>query len=593
MHDEKETLPFAEQMHILKRVLTYMKPFKKQLLQGFILIILVSITTLLSPYLLKMIMDKSFKETNVYLGAIVYYSILYAIVKIAYSIVRYIQLVKFSEIGFRIAQMVQVDAFTKVQYLGMRYFDQTPAGSIASRLTTDVNALQEMLNNVLSGILSGVFVIVGMFIAMFIMDTRLAVIMLFFLPCAMVLMYLYQKFSTKYYLIGRERLSRMNTQIAESIGGIHIIQIFLQEKRMAQKFSQTNQENYQAVVNNVRFDGLLLAPSIQLLTTIFLALMFMAAGIFSFENSITIGVIIAFEEYTYYLVNPILQVMDRLSFFQNAIVGAMRIFKIIDHQEVTPQQHKNASGTFEDAKIEFKNVSFSYDGKQEVLSNISFTVNPGETLAIVGHTGSGKSSIINVMMRFYEFSKGDVLIDGKSIKEYPMSEIRSKIGLVLQEPFLYYGTIEENIRLKNKYITSREIIEACKFVDIDSFIQNLSDGYEHQVNEQGASFSTGQKQLLAFARTIVTNPKILVLDEATANIDTETESVIQEGLEKIKKGRTSIAIAHRLSTIKDANQIIVLDKGHIIERGTHDELIEQKGTYYMMYQLQQTEAQLL
>jgi ATP-binding cassette subfamily B protein len=277
-----------------------------------------------------------------------------------------------------------------------------------------------------------------------------------------------------------------------------------------------------------------------------------------------------------------------LSIYQQSIVASSRIFTILDHEELTPQQDTDANAKIENATVEFKNVSFSYDGKNEVLSDISFTVKPGETVALVGHTGSGKSSIINVMMRFYEFTKGEIVIDGKSIRCYPIEELRDNTGLVLQDPFMYYGTIKDNIRLLNKDISDQEIEDACKFVQADTFIDNLDGKYDHQVIERGAAFSTGQKQLLVFARTIVTNPKILVLDEATANIDTETESLIQNSLAKIKQGRTTIAIAHRLSTIKDANQILVLDKGKIIEQGNHQELIDKQGVYYAMYQLQQS-----
>lgn len=284
------------------------------------------------------------------------------------------------------------------------------------------------------------------------------------------------------------------------------------------------------------------------------------------------------------------QMMDFLSIFTDGIVAGSRILKIMDTEELTPQQSVGASGEIIRGKIEFRNVTFSYDGKNEVLKNISFVANPGETVALVGHTGSGKSSIINVLMRFYEFYEGQILIDDRDIRDFPMTELREKMGLVLQDAFMFYGDIAGNIRLLNPTITDEQIKQAAEFVQADKFIHTLPNTYHAKVIERGASYSSGQRQLISFARTIVTDPKILVLDEATANIDTETEGLIQEGLAKMRQGRTTIAIAHRLSTIRDANLILVLDKGQIVERGTHETLLAEGGLYADMYQLQSTEV---
>lgn len=272
--------------------------------------------------------------------------------------------------------------------------------------------------------------------------------------------------------------------------------------------------------------------------------------------------------------------------YQQAIIAASRAFALLDEKEVAPAQEDSKSAGIQEGEIEFRNISFSYDGKRDVLKNISFTAKPGETVALVGHTGSGKSSIINIMMRFYEYERGDIFIDGKSIKTYPAEELRTKMGLVLQDPFLFYGTIKDNIRLHNEELTDEEIEAAAQFVQAHTFIDKLEDGYEHAVVERGSTFSSGQRQLIAFARTIAANPKILVLDEATANIDTETEEAIQTALEKMRKGRTTIAIAHRLSTIQDAELILVLHQGEIVERGTHQELLAKRGLYHKMYLLQ-------
>jgi ATP-binding cassette, subfamily B, multidrug efflux pump len=427
---------------------------------------------------------------------------------------------------------------------------------------------------------------------MFSLNATLAFISILFIPIAIGFIYLYQKYSTKHYQTAREKNSQINTRISESISGMKIIQDFNQQKRFVREFSELNNEYYEASLMNLKIDGLLLAPVIHVLTAIALASIIFYSGVLSLNGVVMVGGVFAFIDLIYRLFDPMFQIMDRLSLYQQAVVAGDRIFKIIDNVELTPSQNEGANAKITNAKVEFKNVSFSYDGVNQVLKDISFVVNPGETVALVGHTGSGKSSIINVMMRFYEFFEGDILIDDVSIREYPLEHLRSKMGLVLQDPFIYVGTIADNIRLLNQDISDEAIKAAAEFVQADDFISALDDKYEHKVIEEGAAFSTGQKQLLAFARAIVTDPKILILDEATANVDTETEVLIQEGLKRIREGRTNLMIAHRLSTIRDANQILVLEDGEIVERGNHDELMSQKGLYFAMVELQNSNMEL-
>lgn len=588
-YDDIEVITGREQMQVLKRLMGYLNPYRGALLIAILTLLAATVFSLLGPIVIKNIVDTAFGKDHVNMDLIYKNITIYAGVILIYSVFRYLYVYQFKKIGNKVTQDLRVAVYEKLQSMGMRYFDQTPSGSIVSRVTNDTESVMEMLNDVVSVIVSSVIIIICILVTMFILDATMALICLLFLPVAILIIYLYQKFSTRYYLIARERLSQLNTRLAESISGMNIIQLFVQQKRISKEFEDTNREYYEASMRNTRLDGILLAPTIHLLTSLALAILILNTGLRALTTVVSVGTVTAFIEYIYRYFDPMFQIMDRLAIFQQAVVSAYRVFMVLDHEEVAPSQNPGANAVIKDAKIEFKDVTFSYDGKNNVLKNISFTVNPGETIALVGHTGSGKSSIINVMMRFYEFYEGEVLIDGKSIKDYSMDELRAKTGLVLQDPFMFYGTIADNVRLKNKSITDREIQDACEFVQADTFVNQLTDGYEHRVIERGSSFSTGQKQLLAFARTIVTNPKILILDEATANIDTETESLIQEGLERIRRGRTSIAIAHRLSTIKDANKILVLDKGRIVEQGTHDELIALKGNYFAMYQLQQSE----
>lgn len=587
MEKTLNNLPFKKQVTVLKRLLKTLSKHKKSLLLGFSFALFSVVFDLIAPLIQKNLVDNYILKENFDASKILMLIGLFVLTNICYTMFNYLSNFTFHKIGNRITQTLRNDLFTKLQTMGMRYFDQTPVGSVVSRVSNDTEAIQDMFVNVLSVILVNIILIIGIVFVMFRLSAQLAFISILFIPIAIFFMLLYQKISTKYYQRTREKNSEINTRLSESISGMKIIQDFNQQKRMIEEFSVLNNEYYEASIMNQKINGLLLSPIIHILTSIALAIIMYLSGMTHLTgNVISIGSVMAFVELIYRLFDPMFQIMDRLSIFQEAIVAADRVYTIMDHSEITPQQNPNANAHIQDAKLEFKNVSFSYDGVHEVLKDISFTVNPGETLAIVGHTGSGKSSIINVMMRFYEFYEGEILIDDVSIKDYALEDLRSKMGLVLQDPFIYYGTIHDNVRLLNNNISDKEIQKACEFVKADTFIKRLDKQYDHEVIEEGAAFSTGQKQLLAFARTIVSDPKILILDEATANIDSETESLIQESLEKIRRNRTTLMIAHRLSTIKDADQIIVLDKGRIIEKGTHKTLMDQKGQYYGMIELQ-------
>ncbi|TKC18759.1 ABC transporter ATP-binding protein [Robertmurraya kyonggiensis] len=578
-----------EQYKVLMRLLNYTKPHLKTIIFAFSLLLIATIGDILGPILVKIFIDDYLTPGNLVFNALFALGAAYLGIHIMNVVVSYIQLLKFQEIALKIIQAMRVDVFTKVQALGLMYFDKTPAGSIVSRVTNDTEAIKEMFVTVLVTFIQSGFLMGGILIAMFILNVKLALFCLFILPLLYMIIRTYRRLSSKFYHDLRERLSQLNAKLSESLQGMGIIQVFRQEKRLRAEFEDINNKHFQAGMRNIKVDGLLLRPAIDLVYIAALILVLSFFGITSFNSPVEIGVLYAFINYLDRFFEPVNNFMQRLSLYQQAIVAATRVFTLLDEEELAPEQKGDAS-QIQDGEIEFRNVSFSYDGKRDVLKNISFTARPGETVALVGHTGSGKSSIINLMMRFYEFNRGQILVDGKSIKEYSEQELREKIGLVLQDPFLFFGTIKDNIRLHNKDMSDQEIEEAAQFVQAHLFIEKLEDGYMHQVVERGATFSSGQRQLLAFARTIAANPKILVLDEATANIDTETEEAIQTALEKMREGRTTIAIAHRLSTIQDANLILVLHHGEIVERGTHQELLAQRGLYHKMYLLQNGSA---
>ncbi|MDN6063485.1 MAG: ABC transporter ATP-binding protein/permease, partial [Staphylococcus simulans] len=384
----------------------------------------------------------------------------------------------------------------------------------------------------------------------------------------------------------RQRLSDLNAKLAESIEGIRMIQVFNQERRLQKEFDEINEEHYQYNLKTIRLDGLLLRPAIGMLSIFATVMILSYFGLLSFSSTVTAGVVYAFVQYMQRFFEPINQVSQNLNIFQQAIVAANRVFTLLDNDTLEPKQNEIADHHITKGKIEFKDVTFSYDGEHNVLKHITFTADPGETIALVGHTGSGKSTIINLFMRFYEFHQGEILIDGQSIKSIPKQELKQKVGLVLQDPFIFYGTVLSNIRLYHPTMTFEQAKAAAEFVHADRFIEQLPDQYEHKVIEKGSAFSSGERQLIAFARTMAIDLKILILDEATAFIDSETEEQIQNSLKDMRKGRTTLAIAHRLSTIQDANQILVLNQGAIVERGTHEELLAQKGIYYNMYLLQ-------
>lgn len=569
------------QWQVFKRLLSYLKPYKWLTLFALALLLLTTVIKSIIPLIASRFIDHYLTALNqpAFLLLLGYYG-MYLI----QSVVQYLGNLFFARVSYSIVRDIRRDAFAKMQVLGMAYFDKTPAGSIVSRITNDTEAISDMFSGILSSFISAIFIFSVTLYTMLLLDVTLTSLVVIFLPFIVVLVNLYRKKSVQVIDKTRSLLSDINSKLAESIEGIHIIQAFGQEDRLKDEFEVINQEHVRYANKSVALDSIFLRPAMSLLKLLAYAVLMAYFGFKGLNGAITAGMMYAFIQYINRLFDPLIEVTQNFSTLQTSMVSAGRVFKLIDEESFEPQQ-ANQPIKVTEGNISFKNVSFSYDGKQKVLDNISFEVKKGETIAFVGATGSGKSSIINVFMRFYDFQSGHILLDGHDIRDYSQEELRQSIGLVLQDPFLYHGTIASNIRMYQS-LSDEEVKAAAAFVDADQFIQKLPDQYQSPVSERGASFSTGQRQLLAFARTVASKPKILILDEATANIDSETEAIVQRSLAKMRQGRTTIAIAHRLSTIQDANCIYVLDKGKIIEHGCHEELLNQKGTYYKMYQLQ-------
>lgn len=580
-----KSFTLKEQASILKRTFKFARPYAATFFFAVIFSIALAVINVYMPQILQYFMDHYLQTKSATMRILYLFAGLYFATSIIKAFIWFGQGYLYAVASIKALNRIRVILFEKLQQLGIRYFDQTPAGSIVSRVTNDTETLYDFWN-VFMMVLTGILSLVSSFVAMYALDKKIALVNLAFLPLLILIIVTYQRLSSKIYRQMRERLSELNTKLNEYISGMHIIQQFRQENRLKKSFEKTNTEYLRTRYAMIKTNTLLLAPIINFLYAIGLSISLTMFGFQATHTVLEVGMIYAFTTYVQNFFRPMTQVMDSLSTYTDGLVAASRILKLMDTQELIPEQKNLEDAKITRGKIEFKHVSFSYDGKNQVLKDISFVADENQTVALVGHTGSGKSSIINVLMRFYEFEEGQILIDGRDIRDYTYKELREKIGLVLQDPFMFYGTIADNIRLLNPDITDEEMIHAAKFVQADQFIEELDGDYQAKVIEKGAAYSSGQRQLISFARTVVTNPKILILDEATANIDTETESHIQQGLQNMRQNRTTIAIAHRLSTIRDADLILVLDKGRIVERGNHEELLAKDGLYAQMYALQ-------
>ena len=594
MENNDEKLSFKENWTIFKFILKFLLPFKKYFILAFVFSVLTTILASLMPFVISTFMDSYLQTQKATDQIIWFFAILYFVLNVINSLAFFFKWNYLQNGSIFVNQHIRKIVYAKLHTLGMRYFDQKPTGWLITRVTNDTDLFNfwQMLFNAVTSFLS----IIIAFTALFVIDHKIALIMLLFVPILLLSVVLYQRISTKVYQLMLKKRSELNTKLNEYISGMRIIQQFRQETRLKDEFEATNEAYYGYRRRVIQINGLLLSPLVNFLMGLSIIVVLVMFSARSMHTIVAAGLIYAFISNVQIYFQPISSLMDSLSSFSNGIVSASRIKTIMEETQEAPTNQTLPSVSTDrnilNGKIEFRHVNFSYDGVHQVLKDISFIVNPGETIAFVGHTGSGKSSIINVFMRFYEFYEGEVLIDDVDIKAYSKTELRKKIGLVLQDSFMFVASVTDNIKMMNPVITDEAARSAATFVHADSFINKLEHGFDTKVIEGGAAFSAGERQLINFARTMVRNPKILLLDEATANIDTETEALIQKGLGNMRQGRTTMAIAHRLSTIKDANQILVLEAGKIIERGNHDELLKLNGYYADMYRLQSLQKEV-
>ena len=565
------------------RLIAYMKPYVHWVIFALLLVLGLTAFDLYRPMLVGDAID-TFGANGDY-DVIIATAIKYAVVLALSFAFNIAQTWILQKTGQNIILQMRKDLYRHIQSLGSRYFDITPVGKLVTRVTNDVEALNEMYSCILVQLFRNIVKIVGLAGVMLVLDVRLAAISFVLMPLVIGLTVLCQKIARNIYRLYRTRLTDINTFLSEHLSGMKIIQIFGRQERKFEEFHDKNTKLYKAFYREMLMYAVF-RPLIYILSILSLMIVLWFGSRNVFDEIISVGTLYIFSNYIRSFFDPIQELAEQFSTLQSSIASAEKIFTVMDEDEFIPEVENPKQPDKIIGKIEFDHVWFAYDGKNYVLKDVSFVINPGEKVAFVGATGAGKSSILNLIGRYYDIQKGHIYIDGIDIRQLSKKQLRSAIGQMQQDVFIFEGDVAYNIRLNDDAITDAQVKAAAEYVNASHFIEKLPQGYHEPVTERGATFSAGERQLLSFARTLAHNPSILVMDEATANIDTETEILIQEALEKLMDGRTTIMVAHRLSTIQHADCIMVMHKGRICERGTHRELLEQDGIYRKLYELQ-------
>lgn len=565
------------------RLIAYMKPYAHWVIFALLLVLGLTAFDLYRPMLVGDAID-TFGANGDY-DVIIATAIKYAVVLALSFAFNIAQTWILQKTGQNIILQMRKDLYRHIQSLGSRYFDITPVGKLVTRVTNDVEALNEMYSGILVQLFRNIVKIVGLAGVMLVLDVRLAAISFVLMPLVIGLTVLCQKIARNIYRLYRTRLTDINTFLSEHLSGMKIIQIFGRQERKFEEFHDKNTKLYKAFYREMLMYAVF-RPLIYILSILSLMIVLWFGSRNVFDEIISVGTLYIFSNYIRSFFDPIQELAEQFSTLQSSIASAEKIFTVMDEDEFIPEVENLKQPDKITGKIEFDHVWFAYDGENYVLKDVSFVINPGEKVAFVGATGAGKSSILNLIGRYYDIQKGHIYIDGIDIRQLSKKQLRSAIGQMQQDVFIFEGDVAYNIRLNDDDITDAQVKAAAEYVNASHFIEKLPQGYHEPVTERGATFSAGERQLLSFARTLAHNPSILVMDEATANIDTETEILIQEALEKLMDGRTTIMVAHRLSTIQHADCIMVMHKGRICERGTHGELLEQDGIYRKLYELQ-------
>ncbi len=580
---EEQVLGKAYDAPLMRRLLRYIWPYRGAAALAFLYIILGSALSVLPPWLTKLAIDRYIRTSD--LAGLNEIAGLYILALLGTFIFSYGQTWVLNLMGQKIMYDLRMEIFGHLQKLDVAFFDKNPVGRLMTRVTTDVDALNELFTAGVISVFGDIFTLAGIVVILFLLNYQLALAIFSVIPLLFLVSFLFKIKVRESYRRVRTAIARINSFLQENITGTAVIQSFGQEKRQYRRFTEINREHLDANLQSI-FYYALFYPLLELVGALAVALVIWYGGLKVFAGSLTLGALVAFVQYSDRFFRPISDLSEKYTILQAAMASSERTFKLLDTAPIIASPHQPKAASVDKGSLDFRHVTFSYNQGEPVLQDVSFEVRPGEKLALVGATGAGKTTIISLLSRFYEVDKGQILVDGIDVRDYDLQGLRRSIGVVLQDVFLFSGSVAENIRLGNARIPDNEVEHAAETVHASSFIHRLSYQYRTEIGERGSSLSVGQKQLLAFARALAHDPKILVLDEATSSIDTETELLIRDALEKLMAGRTSIIIAHRLSTIQNADRILVLHRGRVRELGTHQELLKQKGLYWKLYQLQ-------
>jgi ATP-binding cassette subfamily B protein len=582
-NNEEEVLGKAYDARLMRRLLGYLRPYRGAAALAVVCLVAGSALSILQPFLIKVAIDEHISKYDITgLGGIaaLYIMTLAGVFGLSYGQTWLINLT-----GQKIMRDLRMEIFRHLQKTDVSFFNKNPVGRLMTRVTTDVDALNELFTAGVISVFDDIFTLTGIIIFLFVLNYKLALAIVIILPLLAFVTLMF-KIKVRYsYRLVRTAIARINAFLQENITGASVVQLFGQEARQYGRFKVVNKEHLDANILSI-FYYAIFYPILQTISALAIGVIIWYGGHEVLSGTLTIGTLVAFIEYSNRFFKPISDLSEKYTILQSAMASSERIFKLLDTPPAitTPAMPKAAEAT--QGSIEFRGVSFAYNPGHPVLHDVSFKVSPGEKIAVVGATGAGKSTIISLLSRFYDVTDGSILVDGIDVRHYDLPGLRRSIGIVLQDVFLFSGNIEENIRLWETGITDEQVRHAAETVHAARFIDKLDGKFDAPVGERGSSLSVGQKQLLSFARALAFNPKILVLDEATSSIDTETELLIRDALEKLMAGRTSIIIAHRLSTIQNADRILVLHHGRVREMGTHQELLRLKGIYWKLYQLQ-------
>jgi len=575
---EKKKSKFID-FRLLRRLLSFTKPYSRTLYFAILLSVLLAFVAVIRPLIIQRSVDEYIHKQMMH--ALIWITVAQFGILLLESFLRFWMLYRVNWLGQTVVADLRKTVFKKILYQNIRYYDNTPIGTLTTRTINDIESINDVFSEGLIPILADVLTIIAIIGAMLFIDWRLTLVCLSVFPLLIIATYIFKENVKKWFQIVRNAVAALNVFVQEHLSGMYIVQVFAAEQRESAKFRVINKEHRNANIKSI-FAYSVFFPVVEIILAISTGLLVWYASVRILHFQSSVGVVISFVMYLNLLFRPLRMLADKFNTLQMGVVAGERVFTVLDSEDYLSDNGSVAPDNIH-GQVEFKDVHFAYKPGTPVLKGISFTVPAGKTLAVVGHTGAGKTSIISILNRLYEIESGNILIDGVDLKDYDVFALRAHIGIVLQDVFLFSGTIFDNITLRNDSIAREKVVEVCKMLDIHNFIMRLPGGYDFDVMERGNTLSQGQRQLLSFARALLYDPSILILDEATSSVDSESEILIQNAIDTLIKGRTSIVIAHRLSTIRKADQIIVMDHGVITERGSHDELVAQGGSYQDLY----------